>query len=67
MRYGMGRTFLILEKSRLSVVHKVLDKNGVPRYATTVIPNRGAWLEYEQDINDIQWVHVDRTRKIGIA
>ena len=43
---------------------KVLDKNGVPRYATTVIPNRGAWLEYEQDINDIQWVHVDRTRKI---
>ncbi|MDE6302640.1 MAG: DNA-directed RNA polymerase subunit beta, partial [Clostridia bacterium] len=43
---------------------KLLDKNGVPRYATTVIPNRGAWLEYEQDINDIQWVHVDRTRKI---
>jgi len=43
---------------------RVLDKNGVPRYATTVIPNRGAWLEYEQDINDIQWVHVDRTRKI---
>ena len=43
---------------------KVLDKNGVPRYATTVIPNRGAWLEYEQDINDIQWVRVDRTRKI---
>ncbi len=43
---------------------KVLDKNGVPRYNTTVIPNRGAWLEYEQDINDIQWVHVDRTRKI---
>ncbi|MCM1393494.1 MAG: DNA-directed RNA polymerase subunit beta, partial [[Eubacterium] siraeum] len=43
---------------------RVLDKNGVPRYNTTVIPNRGAWLEYEQDINDIQWVHVDRTRKI---
>ena len=43
---------------------KVLDKNGVPRYATTVIPNRGAWLEFEQDSNDIQWVHVDRTRKI---
>ena len=43
---------------------KILDKNGVPRYATTVIPNRGAWLEYEQDSNDVQWVHVDRTRKI---
>ena len=43
---------------------KVLDKNGVPRYATTVIPNRGAWLEFEQDTNDVQWVHVDRTRKI---
>ena len=43
---------------------KVLDKNGVPRYATTVIPNRGAWLEYEQDSNEVQWVHVDRTRKI---
>ena len=43
---------------------RVLDKNGVPRYATTVIPNRGAWLEYEQDSNDVQWVHVDRMRKI---
>ena len=40
------------------------DKNGVPRYATTVIPNRGAWLEFEQDSNDISWVHVDRNRKI---
>jgi len=43
---------------------RVLDKNGVPRFATTVIPNRGAWLEFEQDVNDVQWVHVDRTRKI---
>ncbi len=43
---------------------RVLDKNGVPRFATTVIPNRGAWLEYEQDSNDVQWVHVDRMRKI---
>ncbi len=43
---------------------RVLDKNGVPRYATTVIPNRGAWLEYEQDSTGVQWVHVDRTRKI---
>lgn len=43
---------------------KSADKNGIPRYATTVIPNRGAWLEFEQDQNGIQWVHVDRTRKI---
>ncbi len=43
---------------------KAADKNGVPRYATTVIPNRGAWLEFEQDANDIAWVHVDRNRKI---
>ena len=43
---------------------KSLDKNGTPRYKTTVIPNRGAWLEFEQDQNDVQWVHVDRTRKI---
>lgn len=43
---------------------KTADKNGIPRYATTVIPNRGAWLEFEQDQNDISWVHVDRTRKV---
>ena len=43
---------------------KVLDKNGIPRFSNQVIPNRGAWLEYEQDQNDIQWVHVDRQRKI---
>ena len=43
---------------------KSLDRNGTPRYKTTVIPNRGAWLEFEQDQNDVQWVHVDRTRKI---
>ncbi len=46
---------------------KTLDKNGVPRYATTVIPNRGAWLDFEQDQNDIMWVHVDRQRKITVT
>ena len=40
------------------------DKNGVRRYAGTVIPNRGAWLEFETDANNVLWVHVDRTRKI---
>ena len=41
-----------------------LDKKGTPRYSNQVIPNRGAWLEYEQDQNGIQWVKVDRQRKI---
>ena len=40
------------------------DKNGISRYGTQVIPNRGAWLEFEQDSNDIAWVKVDRQRRI---
>ena len=40
------------------------DKNGISRYGTQVIPNRGAWLEFEQDANDIAGVKVDRQRRI---
>lgn len=40
------------------------DKNGRPRYGTTVIPNRGAWLEYETDAKGIANVRIDRTRKL---
>ena len=40
------------------------DKNGLMRYDTTMIPNRGAWLEFEQDANNILFVRVDRQRKI---
>ncbi|MGN0823556.1 MAG: DNA-directed RNA polymerase subunit beta [Candidatus Coproplasma sp.] len=40
------------------------DKTGKEMYGTTVIPNRGAWLEFEQDAQGVQWVHVDRKRKI---
>ena len=40
------------------------DKAGKEIYNTTVIPNRGAWLEFEQDNQDVLWVHVDRKRKI---
>ncbi len=40
------------------------DKSGKKLYSTTVMPNRGAWLEYEQDSQGVLWVHVDRTRKI---
>ena len=40
------------------------DKTGKRLYAATIIPNRGAWLEYETDANDVMWVRVDRTRKL---
>ena len=40
------------------------DKTGRNMYKTTVIPNRGAWLEFEQDSQGVLWVHVDRKRKI---
>ncbi|MCX7579780.1 DNA-directed RNA polymerase subunit beta [Leuconostoc falkenbergense] len=40
------------------------DKNGRPHYGTTVIPNRGAWLEYETDAKGIANVRIDRTRKL---
>ncbi len=41
-----------------------LDKNGNPMHTSTLIPNRGAWLELESDYNNILWVRVDRTRKL---
>ena len=43
---------------------KNLDKNGRPMFDTTVIPNRGAWLEFVSDQNGMLWVHVDRNRKL---
>ena len=43
------------------------DKVGKELYSCTVIPNRGAWLEYETDSNDVFWVRVDRTRKVPIT
>ena len=42
---------------------KEIDKTGKELYSTTVIPNRGAWLEYETDSNEIISIRVDRTRK----
>ena len=47
-----------------SIVH---DKVGKELYSCTVIPNRGAWLEYETDSNDIFYVRVDRTRKVPVT
>ena len=43
------------------------DKVGKELYSSTVIPNRGAWLEYETDSNDVFYVRVDRTRKVPIT
>ncbi len=43
------------------------DKVGKKLYSSTVIPNRGAWLEYETDSNDIFYVRVDRTRKVPVT
>ena len=40
------------------------DPSGKKLYGTTVIPNRGAWIEYETDLNDIIYARVDRTRKL---
>jgi DNA-directed RNA polymerase subunit beta len=46
---------------------KKLDKTGKPLFSATVIPNRGAWLEYETDSNDVMYVRVDRTRKLPVT
>ncbi|MBQ1598776.1 MAG: DNA-directed RNA polymerase subunit beta [Lachnospiraceae bacterium] len=43
------------------------DKTGKKLYSCTVIPNRGAWLEYETDSNDVFFVRVDRTRKVPVT
>ncbi|MDK6809755.1 DNA-directed RNA polymerase subunit beta [Ligilactobacillus agilis] len=44
-----------------------LDKNGRKNFGTTVIPNRGAWLEYETDSKNVAYVRIDRTRKIPLT
>lgn len=43
------------------------DKTGKKLFTSTVIPNRGAWLEYETDANDIFYVRIDKNRKIPIT
>ena len=43
------------------------DKVGKQLFSATVIPNRGVWLEYETDSNDIFYVRVDRTRKVPVT
>ncbi len=43
------------------------DKTGKKLFSNTVIPNRGAWLEYENDVNDVFYVRIDKNRKIPIT
>lgn len=43
------------------------DKTGKELYAGTIIPNRGAWLEYETDVNDIFYVRIDKNRKLPVT
>ena len=47
--------------------HMEHDKTGKELYTNTVIPNRGAWLEYETDVNDLFYVRIDKNRKIFIT
>ncbi|MCL1632381.1 DNA-directed RNA polymerase subunit beta [Sporolactobacillus sp. CPB3-1] len=44
-----------------------VDKNGKKGFGATVIPNRGAWLEYETDAKDVVYVRIDRTRKVPVT
>ncbi|MCR4882629.1 MAG: DNA-directed RNA polymerase subunit beta [Clostridiales bacterium] len=43
------------------------DKSGKQLYSSQIIPNRGAWIEYETDSNDVLWVRIDRNRKLPIT
>ncbi|MDK2802110.1 MAG: DNA-directed RNA polymerase subunit beta [Oscillospiraceae bacterium] len=72
-----GGTFVINGAERVIVSQLVrspgvyysdsYDKTGKKLYSATVIPNRGAWLEYETDSNDIFYVRIDKNRKIPIS
>ena len=44
-----------------------MDKSGKALFSSQIIPNRGAWIEYETDSNDVLWVRIDRNRKMPIT
>ena len=46
---------------------KTIDQSGKPIFGATIIPNRGAWLEFETDINENIFVRIDRTRKVPVT
>ncbi|USS93940.1 DNA-directed RNA polymerase subunit beta [Fructilactobacillus ixorae] len=56
-----------LVRSPGAYYHKELDKNGREIYSATVIPNRGAWMEFATDAKNISYIRIDRTRKLPIT
>ena len=52
---------------RASTTARRYDKTGKELYSATVIPNRGAWLEYETDSNDVFYVRIDKNRKLPVT
>ncbi|MDD4693328.1 MAG: DNA-directed RNA polymerase subunit beta [Firmicutes bacterium] len=56
-----------LVRSAGAYFKKEIDNNGRFVYSASIIPNRGAWLEFETDANDVVYVRVDRTRKIPVT
>ncbi len=56
-----------LVRSPSAYFGKAKDKNNQDIYTAQIIPNRGAWLEYETDTNGINWIRVDRTRKFHLT
>ena len=56
-----------LVRSPGAYYHETVDATGHKVYTSTLIPNRGAWLEMETDANDVLWARVDRTRKIPVT
>lgn len=46
---------------------KIMDPSAIFLYGTTVIPNRGAWIEFETDLNHVIYARVDRTRKVPVT
>ena len=56
-----------LVRSPSAYFGKEKDKNNIDVYTAQIIPNRGAWLEYETDGNGINWIRVDRTRKFHLT
>ena len=72
--YDENGTFIINGSERVVVSQLVrspgvyfgftVDTSGKKLYSANIIPNRGAWLEFETDSNDVIWVRIDRTRKL---
>jgi DNA-directed RNA polymerase subunit beta len=56
-----------LVRSPGAYYHETMEATGHKVFTSTLIPNRGAWLEMETDVNDVVWARVDRTRKIPVT